>query len=190
MIPLAATTTPAGEPLPLSLKASLAAGPVRRFLVGDPHLDLLTGTTLERVARAEEVAQQGETVVGPEIARPLGDQMEIAAWREGLALVAGLAEVVPPAPWSALPPEALTAEQLRPFLLPPVYQRLTAGQGEFLAELRPAVALFLRFEGIDYDSDGAGPTYDHLAKGLGVSRRTIERDMAALRKQGLSPPSP
>ncbi|MBC8075757.1 MAG: tetratricopeptide repeat protein, partial [Chloroflexales bacterium] len=43
--------------------------------------------------------------------------------------------------------------QLRPWLLPPVYERLGSGQGEFLTELRPTVALFLRFSGIDYDGD-------------------------------------
>ena len=43
--------------------------------------------------------------------------------------------------------------QIRPWLLPPVYERLQAGKGEFLAELRPAVVLFLSFGGIDYDGD-------------------------------------
>ncbi|MBN1485820.1 MAG: AAA family ATPase [Chloroflexia bacterium] len=33
-------------------------------------------------------------------------------------------------------------------------------------------------------AQGARPTYDHLAEVLGVSRRTIERDMAALRREG------
>ncbi|HEX3345178.1 MAG TPA: AAA family ATPase, partial [Polyangiaceae bacterium] len=39
--------------------------------------------------------------------------------------------------------------------LPQVYARLQAGQGDFLAELRPAVALFLRFGGLDFDGDDA-----------------------------------
>ncbi len=34
-----------------------------------------------------------------------------------------------------------------------VFERMSAGQGEFLAELRPGVPLFLRFGGIDYDGD-------------------------------------
>jgi hypothetical protein len=33
---------------------------------------------------------------------------------------------------------------------------LRDGLGEFLTELRPAEAVFLRFEGIDYDADDAG----------------------------------
>ena len=36
---------------------------------------------------------------------------------------------------------------------PAVYERLRTGRGEFLAELRPAFPVFLRFGGIDYDDD-------------------------------------
>ncbi|HEX7974040.1 MAG TPA: AAA family ATPase, partial [Anaerolineales bacterium] len=39
------------------------------------------------------------------------------------------------------------------WLLPPVFERLRGGRGEFLGEFRPAVALFLRFTGLDYDED-------------------------------------
>jgi predicted ATPase/class 3 adenylate cyclase len=62
----------------------------------------------------------------------------------------------PEAPW---PPLAVVpdSEQLRPWLLAPVYARLQAGLGEFLTELRPATALFLRFGGIDFDNDDLAP---------------------------------
>ena len=42
---------------------------------------------------------------------------------------------------------------IRPWLLRPVYERLQAGHGEFLAELRPAIPMFLRFGGIDFERD-------------------------------------
>ncbi len=48
------------------------------------------------------------------------------------------------APWPTLSPETLTEAQIRPWLLPLVYERLRAGRGRFLAEIRPAVALFLK----------------------------------------------
>mgnify|MGYP000921694827 FL=1 len=48
----------------------------------------------------------------------------------------------------------LNRKQLRPWLLAPVHERLRLGRGDFLAELRPTVALFVRFGGIDYDNDG------------------------------------
>ena len=60
---------------------------------------------------------------------------------------------MPAAPWPTLSSETLTEEQIRPWLLPPVYLRLTAGQVRFLAEIRPAVSLFLKFTGLDYDND-------------------------------------
>ena len=43
----------------------------------------------------------------------------------------------------------------RPWLIRAVFERLRAGQGEFLTELRPAVAIFVKFGGIDYDLDDA-----------------------------------
>ena len=58
-------------------------------------------------------------------------------------------------PRPRLPTGAAAArrELVRPWLLPAVYERLRTGRGEFLAELRPAYPLFLRFGGIDYDDD-------------------------------------
>ncbi|MEI7771455.1 MAG: tetratricopeptide repeat protein, partial [Chloroflexales bacterium] len=54
------------------------------------------------------------------------------------------------------PPKVVAAgERLRGWLLPPIYARLQAGQGQFIAELRPAFALFVSFTGIDYDHDDA-----------------------------------
>lgn len=49
--------------------------------------------------------------------------------------------------------ESLTEVQVRPWLLPPVYERLSRGQEQFLAEFRLAVPLFMRFSGIDFDGD-------------------------------------
>ena len=42
---------------------------------------------------------------------------------------------------------------VRQWLLPAVYERMRTGRGEFLAELRTAVPLFLSFGGIDFDTD-------------------------------------
>jgi predicted ATPase/class 3 adenylate cyclase len=56
----------------------------------------------------------------------------------------------------ALPPlnmDALSTESLRPWLLAAVYQREQTGMISFLTELRPAVPLFVKFAGIDYDDD-------------------------------------
>ena len=50
-----------------------------------------------------------------------------------------------------------------------VYERLRSGRGEFLAELRPAFPLFIRFSGMDYDRD-----HDAIEK-LDVFVRSVQR---------------
>jgi adenylate cyclase len=156
--------TPSGGTVSLAMKAAVATGPVRRFQVGDPQIrciDVLAGATLDRMAAGEHLAGKGDVVVSPEVIAQIGDKVQFVAWRrddetgERFGVVGGLASQVTDLPWPPMPPDALSEEQVRSWLLPPVYERLRTGQGEFLAELRPAVALFLRFGGIDYDEDEA-----------------------------------
>jgi class 3 adenylate cyclase/tetratricopeptide (TPR) repeat protein len=187
MQPFAALTTPSGAVVSLAIKVAVTAGPVRRFLVGDPQLqllDVLAGQTLDRMARIERLAQKGETLVGEEVVTHLGDRLRIAEWRSEseaetlrqaqdeaelrCALITGLtlrSSSLPTLQLSHLPPlppstPPLTEAQTRPWLLAPAYERLKAGGGHFLAELRTAIALFLSFQGIDYDHDDAGEKLD------------------------------
>jgi hypothetical protein len=39
-----------------------------------------------------------------------------------------------------------------------MYERLRSGPSHFLAELKPAVTLFLKFDGLEYDQDETGGT--------------------------------
>jgi class 3 adenylate cyclase len=48
---------------------------------------------------------------------------------------------------------ALSEAVVRQWILPAVYERVVTGRGEFLAELRAAYPMFVRFGGIDYDHD-------------------------------------
>jgi adenylate cyclase len=155
-----------GHIISLAVKTAVTAGPVCRFVAGDPQImlvDVLAGATLERLAAAEQQAQQGDVVLDEETAVSLGNTVQIGVWRTAqatgkrYAVITGLTTLPAPTPWPPLPANSLPHEQIRPWLLPPVYRQLQAGQGEFLAELRPAVALFLRFQGIDYDDDPAAP---------------------------------
>ena len=66
---------------------------------------------------------------------------------------------------------------MRPWLLPAVYERLRAGRGEFLAELRPAIPVFVRFGGIDYDAD------DEAADKLDDFVRRAQRVLTSIRRQ-------
>ncbi len=161
----ATVTIPSGSQISLAMKAAVATGAARRFLVGDPQIqiiDALAGAILDHLAEAEHLAAKGEVVLDPATVAALGEDADIFEWRQSAAMgktsqafgvVSGLAREVRPALWPPLPPQALDEEQVRPWLLLPIYERLRSGQGEFLAELRPAVALFLRFGGIDYDGD-------------------------------------
>src|SRR6185503_13615941 len=114
-----------------------------------------------RMVTAEHHANKGEVVVGAEVMEQIGAQVELAEWRdepesgERFGVINRLAPQVEVemSPWPTFTAEALSESQMRPWLLPPVYERLEASKGEFLAELRPAVVLFLSFDGIDYDGD-------------------------------------
>ncbi|MGH2522430.1 MAG: response regulator [Anaerolineales bacterium] len=154
----ATLTTPAGASIALAIKVAVAAGPVRRFLVGDPRLlqvDVLAGHTLDELAAAEHQAQRGEVVVSAVIAAGLGDRLAVSEWRNGerFAVVRALAGNVAASPWSDLAPEAISEEQARPCLLPAVFEKVRSGKSDLLSELRPAAALFLHFGGLDYDHD-------------------------------------
>jgi adenylate cyclase len=165
----ATVTIPSGKqtaavlPLSLAMKAAVATGVARRFLVGDPQIqiiDVLAGALLDQLSLAEHHASRGEVILAPSTLDALGDNAEVMAWREdehghGFGVVSGLRYPAEASPWPPLPSDALDDALLRSWLLPPVYERLCSGQGDFLAELRPAVALFLQFGGIDYDTDEA-----------------------------------
>jgi len=146
----------------LAMKAVVTVGPAQRFLVGDPTIqlvDALAGQTLYRLATGEHLAERDEVLLDQTAASALTDQVTVLEWREDFesgkrfAAVQALGVTVETAPWPQLEEDALNDDLLRPWLLPPVYDRLKSGMGEFLTELRPTVALFLRFSGIDYDDD-------------------------------------
>jgi class 3 adenylate cyclase len=163
MAQFATVPTPGGGSVSLAMKAAVAAGRVRRFRIGDPdvqYIDVLAGATLDRMATGEHLAGRGEVVVSPEVAAQLAGQVTIGDWRAeeetgdlyGVVEALSGQETVDVPPWVQVP-EDLPDADVRPWLLPPVHSRLSAGQGQFLAEIRPAVALFLRFRGLDYDED-------------------------------------
>ncbi|HXF61753.1 MAG TPA: tetratricopeptide repeat protein [Caldilineaceae bacterium] len=178
--------TPSGQPIPLSMKAAVAAGPVRRFLVGDPQnrvIDVLAGETLVRLAAGEHLAQRGEVVLDAAARAALHGAAQVLETRHdeqgrAFGVLAGLTRPVPPSPWPELDTTALDLDAVRMWLLPPVYARLQQGMGDFLAELRPTVALFIRFTGIDYDADdAAGQKLDAYIRWI---QRVLERYQGTL----------
>ncbi len=151
---------PAGDMVTLAIKTAVAAGPARRFAVGDPAIqliDVLAGVTLDRMAATEQMAKQGELVLDEPTVHRLQPAPTIAEWRtqpntgERFAVVARLAQ--PATPVDPQPVTLLPEAEASAWVLPPVYARLQSEGGRFLAELRPATALFLKFTGLDYDND-------------------------------------
>ena len=152
--------TPGGTEVKLALKVAVATGKARRFVVGDPEIqliDVLAGALIDDLAEAEHYAEKGEVVLDRSAIAALGDRVEIIERRTDQArgrtfgVLGSLRSEI--ATVDVVEPPPLDDELVRPWLLPPVWDRLRAGRGEFLAELRPAFPLFLRFGGIDYDDD-------------------------------------
>ncbi|QIK66202.1 AAA family ATPase [Nocardioides sp. HDW12B] len=155
--------TPQGREVRLGVKVAVATGPVHRFVVGDPDVqlvDVLAGSLTESLASAEQVSESGDVVVDAGAMASLGDRVAIAELRAGehgpVGVVAGLT-VAASDPGPASAPPVLSEDLVRPWVLPPVWERMAAGRGEFLAELRPAVPVFLRFGGLDFEADDSAP---------------------------------
>jgi predicted ATPase/class 3 adenylate cyclase len=171
MAPFATVRTPRGNPISMSVKVAIAAGAARRFLVGDPLLlvmDVLAGPTLERMALAESQAGRGEVVVSEEVGQELGKRLVVARRRtgpagQGFAVVAGLTEEIPPAPWPDAAEGLLAPAQIQPWLPPAIREQL-AGDVQVLGDLRPVTPLFVKFAGIDYGADDAGEKLDAFVR--------------------------
>ena len=153
--------TPGGQTFQLALKVAVAVGPARRFVVGDPDIQLievLAGQLIDALAAAEHLANEGEVVLEQSAFESLEGRVEVVERRvdaesgRSAAVVRQLTVPVPATP-DVEAHHALSVELVRPWLLPAVYERLRTGRGEFLAELRPATPVFVRFTGIDYDTD-------------------------------------
>ena len=161
MSELGEVVTPAGSRVRLAMKAAVAVGAARRFLVGDPGIqliDVLAGRLIDALAMAEHLAARTEVVLDRSALESLGDRIEVREIRvdaesgREFGVVASMTVPVDDAPLS-IHDDPLPEEVVRQWLLPAVYERLSTGRGEFLAELRPAYPLFVHFGGIDYDND-------------------------------------
>ncbi|MEO8463624.1 MAG: AAA family ATPase, partial [Chloroflexota bacterium] len=165
--------TPGGAEVKLAMKVAIAVGDARRFIVGDPEsqlIDVLAGRLIDDLAAAEHFAQKGEVVLEPSAMRRLGDRVSLGELRHDeetdrtYAVLDQLNVEVPRTPVVEPPP--LSEDLVRSWLLPPVFERIRTGRGEFLTELRPAIPVFLRFTGIDYDNDPeAIPQLDEFVRG-------------------------
>lgn len=143
----------------LGIKIAITSGRARRFLVGQPRIqrmEVLAGEIITRLAAAEKQLKSGEVVVGSEVMAWFGPEAIVNEWRkdennEYFAVVEGINVPVEKKPWPE-PPE-IDLDKVSEWLLQPVFHQLVSGEAEFLAELRSAVAIFIKFDGIDFESD-------------------------------------
>ncbi|MGB0099849.1 MAG: tetratricopeptide repeat protein [Nocardioides sp.] len=144
---------------PLRIKIAVAVGAVHRFVVGDPRvqlIDVLAGQLMDSLAAAEGQAVAGDVVLDAGALASLGARATLRETRTGqggvVGVLVGLVDgplALEPAPdWPQLPESVA-----RQWLLPQVWDRMVAGRGEFLADLRPAVPIFVRFGGVDFERD-------------------------------------
>ncbi len=171
----------------LSLKVSITTGSARRFMVGDPaiqFLDAVAGRTIARLATAEKLAHKDEIIIDEATCISLEGNATIVdkriddATSENYSVVSSLNMMALPHPSIHLSDEVLPVEKLRPWLLPTVYEREATGLITFLTELRPAVPVFAKFSGIDYDNDpDAG---EKLNAFVAYAQRTVTKYDGAL----------
>ena len=77
-------TTPGGTVVRLALKVAVATGRARRFVVGDPDIqliDVLAGRLIDDLAEAEHHADKGEVVLDRSAVEALGDRVVLGEVR-------------------------------------------------------------------------------------------------------------
>ncbi len=156
----------------LAVKCAVATGAVFRCVVGEPTIqrfDVVAGETVQRMALGEQAAGRGEVLLDAATWACLGEPA-VRAWRtQGSEHFALLTD----------PPQSVRGEAAAPqgeppdaceWVLPALVEAIRGGQERFLAELRPAAALFVRFGGIDFEADPDAPArldaYVHWAQGV------------------------
>ncbi len=174
MAQFAEVQTPDGKRHMLMMKIGLACGPVRRMVVGSAEygrFDLMTGTTVQRMAAAEHQAEKGEVVCASEVVEMAGTAATWSANRQGYSVLESVTRDQSPilAAGLAFDPQELQASILQPFFPPDLYNWLAVQSENFLAELRPVVSAFVRFDGLDYQSDS------EAERKLDVYVRTVQR---------------
>jgi class 3 adenylate cyclase/tetratricopeptide (TPR) repeat protein len=166
-----ASVDEAGEPVALGIKVGIATGPARRLCVGDPGIQLhevLCGATVSRMAACERAAEVGEVVVDESTVAAAPLASSDPTWRAvgdagvRVAALGSPSVLADPMPWRSGAAPAL--DLLRRWAPRDVAERILLGHGEFVTELRQTVALFIGFEGIDYDADRAQEKLDGFVR--------------------------
>ena len=147
-------------PLRLRLRVGIGAGRVLLGTTGaaGQHCEAyVAGEPLVQVALAQQQAQVGEVVFSPAAAAAAArsTQLETMPIALGCHRVTGARSAGTTAlPRRPTPGESATAA-LRHFVPAAVLSRIDANQGQWLAEFRMVVTLFISVAGIDYEANDA-----------------------------------
>jgi class 3 adenylate cyclase/tetratricopeptide (TPR) repeat protein len=159
-----AIPSPGGGTIALGLKAAVTSGKVKRFAVGDEAIqkvDVLAGEPVYRVAVVEGLAERGDVLIDQQTKEQLGEsavlgeacedgQSGVKAWK-----VNGIKDSPSPESWPPLGFLEVEPGLVVPWIMSAIRKRIASGMGEFFTELRPATAMFVKFEGIDFEEDAA-----------------------------------
>jgi predicted ATPase/class 3 adenylate cyclase len=141
--------------------------------VGDPAIkrfDALAGATVARTSAGESIAHKGEVLADEATIQALGADLSLGERRtfsesESVIKFAvvkdfhGVVAARAKKTGADLPPD----DELKIWLHDVVYAREQSGQ-DMMTEFRPCVAMFVRFSGIDYDSEAAGEQLNSLVQ--------------------------
>ena len=100
-----------GTTVALAVKVGIACGPTRRFVVGDPKiqvLDVLAGSTLSEMAAAAHLAGRGDIIASGGVAQQLGPDALVMESRKGdteeeFFVLQGCRNGAAAEPWPELP---------------------------------------------------------------------------------------
>lgn len=164
-------TLPTGPEISLGIKIALSVGPVQRFLVGDPNIQLLealAGHELDQVVSAQQLLEKGEIAISAKLLKEIEEEVIVRSWRQTLegsqfAVIDEKTKLTEANPWPEIP--ELQDEVARKWVFASIYDRIKDKEIEFLTELRQAVPMFLNFTGLDYDHDeNAGQKLDQFIR--------------------------
>lgn len=155
---------PAGKPSTFSLgmKIGLGYGECLEIIVGDEQAGMefvLTGASVEQAAAAEKRATTGQIVASPAYQQAIGRRAEDYRPIPVAQLAGELWDGASPLiAWADFSPTdwARVAAVGRHFLPTALVERLSAETTPLLAEHRPAVSIFVQFDGIQVSAPTGG----------------------------------
>ena len=156
--PFSDFTSSSGRKVSLALKMSIVAGPIRRMVLGDPEIhtmDVIAGYAVNLIPEAQDIVKRGEILIPKAIAERFPEiaygEERYSESMDEYVVCTGLGSKVSEDPWPAIP--ALPLHALKPWVLPPVFDRITAGHQDFIIEIRLSVVCFLKFSFKDQNQE-------------------------------------